>query len=495
MAKAFIWTKRVAAVAAAAIILSEGLAAPQNAHAASFVVNTLVDENNGIGVDGVSLREAIAAANTTEADGPDTITFSVTGTIDLMFNGQLAINNSGAADSLTIQAPAAFPGITITASGNSRVINVSATSTATLQRLTITGGSAFPGGGIQNSGNLTILESTIRGNIAPGTGTGGGINNATGATLTLTNSTVSGNTAAQQGGGIASDGALTLNSCTVTANTGSSTAGGVHSGSGTPKAAMNTIIAGNTGGASPDVLGAFNSLSFNLIGNANGATGFANGVNNDQVGSTGSPINPRLGPLQDNGGPTRTHALRTIPGDSSPAFQTGSTALATDQRGAPRVTPDSIGAFDPGNPLAVELESFDAVAPARFAPVSVTWTTSAEIDNLGFYVYRAQREGDARSGSWALANEPLNAELIPSRGTPSRGADYLWLDHESSASATDARAYFLVDLDLTGRETVHGPAFVRVLDGSATQAFVETLDASESASAAGNLKTAGRTSR
>jgi len=66
----------------------------------------------------------------------------------------------------------------------------------------------------------------------------------------------------------------------------------------------NTIIAGNTASQSgPDVFNHFNSLGYNLIGKSDGSTGFADGVNNDQVGSVATPLNPMLGPLQNNGRP------------------------------------------------------------------------------------------------------------------------------------------------------------------------------------------------
>ena len=62
-------------------------------------------------------------------------------------------------------------------------------------------------------------------------------------------------------------------------------------------------------------------------------------------------VDPRLGPLQDNGGPTQTMALL----DGSPAFDAGSNPLvATDQRGLPRVfgAAVDIGAFESQNVLA-----------------------------------------------------------------------------------------------------------------------------------------------
>jgi hypothetical protein len=97
-----------------------------------------------------------------------------------------------------------------------------------------------------------------------------------------------------------------------------------------------SIIAGNTGGFG-DVLGTFTSGGFNLIGNVGVSTGFTNGVNNDQVGTSGSPLDAKLDPagLQDHGGPTRTIALQP----DSPAIDKGNATglagtLTNDQRGS-----------------------------------------------------------------------------------------------------------------------------------------------------------------
>jgi hypothetical protein len=97
-------------------------------------------------------------------------------------------------------------------------------------------------------------------------------------------------------------------------------------------------------GDSPDVAGAFQSLGDNLIGATNGSSGFS--APGDLVGSTNLLLNPKLGPLADNGGPTLTMAL--LPG--SPAIDAGSAVggPATDQRGVPRPQGPSvdIGAFE-----------------------------------------------------------------------------------------------------------------------------------------------------
>src|SRR5205085_6569548 len=179
------------------------------------------------------------------------------------------------------------------------------------------------GGGILNAGTLTITNSTLSGNSASGAGAvnlGGGISNANSATLTITNSTLSGNSVSggstNQGGGICDcDGTTT---------------------------SRNSIIAGNTASTSPDVSLTFTSQGHNFIGKKDGSSGFTNGNNGDQVGTVASPKDPKLGALANNGGPTQTYLL--LPG--STAINAGdncvfdnscapplAAALTTDQRG------------------------------------------------------------------------------------------------------------------------------------------------------------------
>ena len=76
----------------------------------------------------------------------------------------------------------------------------------------------------------------------------------------------------------------------------------------------NTIVALNLvdfTGNGPDISGGlpFTSQGHNLIGDGTGGGGFTNGVNGDIVGTDVNPIDPKLGPLQNNGGPTKTLAL------------------------------------------------------------------------------------------------------------------------------------------------------------------------------------------
>jgi hypothetical protein len=123
-----------------------------------------------------------------------------------------------------------------------------------------------------------------------------------------------------------------------------------------------------------------------------------------------------------------------------------------------------------GDPLAVELESFKATAGGKFQPVFVEWVTSAELDNLGFNLFRAERSEDSAASPaaavWTLGSEPLNATLMPGLGSPVRGARYTFRD--SKWTMGQQRAYFLIDIDFSGRETLHGPAFVQIADPSQT---------------------------
>jgi CSLREA domain-containing protein len=337
----------------------------------ALTVSKTADTNDGACNADCSLREAIAAANANGAGLDDIIfdntVFNTARTITLA-SGELAITSN-----LTINGPGAN---LLTVSGNnaSRVFSISSssnaivsisgmtisdgnvvpingfgggifngtTNTLTVTNSTISGNSALNGGGIRNStGTLTVTNSTISGNTATRLDTtGGGIDNI--GTLTLTNSTISGNSAPNgifnMGGGIFTSGTTaTITNSTITNNSaaGASSASGVLRNNGTVNI-RNSIIAGNVGNATqPDVVAinatGFTSNGFNLIGNRGTVTFGATG---DQAGGNGNPIlNPLLGVLQNNGGTTATHALLA----GSPALDTGNSSGATsDQRGLTR---------------------------------------------------------------------------------------------------------------------------------------------------------------
>ncbi|HEY7425245.1 MAG TPA: choice-of-anchor Q domain-containing protein [Gemmataceae bacterium] len=283
------------------------------------------------------------------------------------------------------------------------------------------------GGAIENFGNLTINNSTISGNRAagwsgiaysvsgggvgaypPGNGYGGGIY-AYGGTLSINSSTIADNEAAGgtsnalsyggngfgpgngYGGGLyIAGGTVTINNSTLAGNqavgglnfyyvsTGSG--GGVYNIAGPSALQMHdTLLAdntavtdasGNTAVTDADLDGGVTSQGHNLIGNTTGGSGF--------VASDLLNVNPQLGPLQDNGGPTATMAL--LPG--SPAINAGdnTNAPAYDQRGPgfARIVggPIDIGAFEVQNLSGLTVSGFPAIITAG-ATIGNSFTVTA----------------------------------------------------------------------------------------------------------------------
>jgi hypothetical protein len=227
------------------------------------------------------------------------------------------------------------------------------------------------GGGIYlaDGGTLTISRSTISGNecfpgIKPpsggdGAASGGALfvrgNNPN--TIQISLSTISGNTVhglLGTGGGIVSSGGLTIDSCTIVNNVSvfvNNGAGWYISSTAGPDGpyARNTIICNNFsgGGSDPrDFSGHLKSRGFLMIGTPSPSltsidtSSGANTAEGNQI----VVVDPMLGPLADNGGPTWTHA----PLSSSPALNAGTdtfidgSATLIDQRGLPRVSTGGI---------------------------------------------------------------------------------------------------------------------------------------------------------
>jgi hypothetical protein len=299
-------------------------------------------------------------------------------------------NNECAADrcclgkalgTVTIAAGATvtMSGLTLTQGG---ILN---SGTLTVNDCAITGNNTFTGfSGVENtiSGALFMNNCTVSGNKSEAVD-GGGVNNF--GTMILNGCTISGNFSGVGkfsgddcggfGGGLLNLGTLSLNNCTVTgniANTGrfcGGSGGGIANFAPGTVNCKSTIIANNFGlgdlrdptTLSPDFYGNLNSQGYNLIGNTAGAV--ISGI------TTGNLLNldPLLGPLQNNGGPTDTHALLT----GSPALDAGiSGGPNTDQRGFPRPfdIPSLPNAADGSDIGAYE---FNSGAP----PVNITCPT------------------------------------------------------------------------------------------------------------------------
>jgi CSLREA domain-containing protein len=337
--------------------------------AATFTVDTEedgVDATPGDGEcategDRCTLRAAIQEANM--APGPDAITLPAgmyliaregedenkCATGDLDITSAISINGAGAATTI------------VDANHRDRAFDVRMTGAAIITGVTVQNGSARDGGGVRiEGGTLRLVESTVKDNQAADTGggidndfgvlellrstvsgnvahnTGGGIENS--GTATLRNVTLSGNAADILGGGLSNLGLATLNNTTVTANTLT----GVESDG--QLVFMNSLLADNAG---PDCLGTLTSRGFNLIRNTDGCK-----FDGDTSGDLHN-MDPELGPLEDNGGPTFTHALLegsaaldaanpATPGGGDPACE------EEDQRGVarPQGPRSDIGAYE-----------------------------------------------------------------------------------------------------------------------------------------------------
>jgi hypothetical protein len=217
--------------------------------------------------------------------------------------------------------------------------------TLTLTDSTVSGNSSyFGGGGIRNSGTLMLTNSTVGGNTA-NLGGGGIYNEDPGGTATLTNSTVAGNTTYEIGGGImnVNYGTLTLTNSTVAGNSADLGSGICNRTDGT-LTLTNTLV-------DNDCDGATNASAGHNLESPGDTCGFDHPT--DQVNVTAEQL--QLGPLQDNGGPTMTHAL--LPGSvaidkiaEADCVDADGEPLTTDQRGEPRPetggTMCDVGAFE-----------------------------------------------------------------------------------------------------------------------------------------------------
>jgi hypothetical protein len=209
------------------------------------------------------------------------------------------------------------------------------------------GSSNGPGGGIGASGSVTVSRCTLTNNSSV---SGGGLYTYSGNVM-VSNCTLTGNSAFSGSGIYTESSNLTVSNCTLTGNTVMVRGGGIEirAGLGATLLMQNTIVAGNGIASHPaaDIDGAVTpASSYNLVGQGDSyLIGISNGVNHNQIGTSASPIDPLLSPLNYYGGPTRTFPL--LPG--SPALATGNPvgAPATDQRGLPRVVDGQtdLGAF------------------------------------------------------------------------------------------------------------------------------------------------------
>ena len=226
-----------------------------------YAATIAVTNNNDSGPG--SLRDAVATASS-----GDTIAFGSIASPITLTTGQITISQD-----LTIKGPGAGT-LTVSAGKASRVFAVTA-GVVTISGLTISDGfDLAAGGGIFNDGTLTLTDATVSGNSANiccgggiynntgGTltltnvtvtgnhtaGSGGGIGNSSGATMSISNSTVSGGSAGAVGGGIVNGGTMTITYSAVTGNTSNGRGGGIDNETGTLVLSSSTVSGNASGG-------------------------------------------------------------------------------------------------------------------------------------------------------------------------------------------------------------------------------------------------------
>ena len=357
------------------------------AYAATISVGSTADDATTNG--NCTLREAIIAANTDAArdacpagSGADTITVpagTYTLTIpevtpnaprdatvgDLDITGPTTINGAGVRTTSVDGGSAPF---------NDRIFENFATTT--ISGLTVTGGHPrigdARGGGLRNNANtltldkiavmantavyhagilgqggtLNVTNSTVSGNSA--FETGGGIVQFAG-TANITNSTISGNEADDPddpsccgvASGVAIEGAgstMNIESSTIASNTSDSPGGGITTSKDATANVKNTIVSNNTTDNCDTI--AYDGGPITSQGNNIDSTNDCRFAQPTDKSST----DPLIGPLANNGGPTDTRPLQS----GSPAIDAGDSAAATDQRGSlrPSGAADDIGAFE-----------------------------------------------------------------------------------------------------------------------------------------------------
>ena len=354
-----------------------------NLRGATITVTEVGDSDSVPG----TFRKALADAN----DG-DTIEFNpLLGGRNLQLAavfGQLVVNKNINIRWVPVAGYNSYLGVD--ANHASRVFYISPGKTVTISGLTIINGSApapnYNGGGIYNDhATLTVNNCTISGNsTALSVGDGGGIYNDHGtltvsrstlssnsafyaaaifndgyngrAILAITNSTVTGNTGSVCGGiyneGYGGSANLAITNSTLSSNSAVVAAGAIYNGSGGTLTITNGTLSGNSASYGQYGGGIYNvdggtltigdtilnagSLGENIYNQSPGTVNsLGYNLSSDDGGgyltAAGDRINtdPRLGPLQDNGGPTFTH----LPASGSPAIDGSDPERNMDQRG------------------------------------------------------------------------------------------------------------------------------------------------------------------
>ncbi len=371
--------------------------------------------------------------------------------------GTLNIDNSAVVQNRTTGLDSSGGGVAIVGG----TVNVTS---STFQENSVVGLNSH-GGGIANlGGNLLVRGSTMVRNSAQfvvpeGGGRGGAIysdTNLTGQTTSIVNSTISGNSAPYRGGGVFNaNGRTEILHSTITNNStpffNAGNGVGSQANGSTVTVVGSSIIAGNVGavsglGSDVDSVGfasttTFQSLGYNVVGTGNSANVFV------QAGDKTGITNPLLGPLQNNGGLTETHAvLAGSPAINagSPTFNPGSftPALNADQRG-------------PGFPRVLGGRIDAGAYESAFSPLSADFDGDGDVDANDFMVWQrnlgktsgaTQAQGDA-NGDGAVDAADLAAWRSQYGATITEAAAAPAVVSEEAAAATSVATIHFAVID------------------------------------------------
>ena len=260
----------------------------------------------------------------------------------------------------------------------------------------------------------------------------------------LSNSTISGNTANGDGGGISNHHTINaLSNSTISGNTATENGGGIFNDNDSTISLANSIVINNYLGSDP-VSDIRNSGTLNAYYSWYNQT--SGDINTQETApNVTSPYTAGdLGALADNGGPTWTMAVTQgtayqtghfvyynatdgyyLQGNDDnyykidseytqfPASDPASDKITTDQRGYTRyASSPTIGAYDQ-DPTVVKLTSFTARGLSD--RVNITWETASEIDSAGFHIWRSIIQNGTYS---KITTSSSRRKALPPRGHP-----------------------------------------------------------------------------
>jgi hypothetical protein len=438
---------------------------------ATTVTNT---NDSGTG----SLRQAIANAN-----AGDTINFNLTYPATITLSSAAAGSTALQIDkNLTIRGPGAS-NLAISGNATLQIFSVSSGVTASISGLTLENGNNANGGAFFNDGTLNLSYCVITGNQAT---QGAALNNQSGGVLTLTNSTVSGNTASGIGGGIFNLGTATVTASTFSSNTAAEAAGIYNGGTLT---VTNTTFSGNqestAGGAlentstlhlsnstffnnsSPSISGGIyniqgtttikgtlfakastgincalnsgtiTSQGYNLLDDTSCNSEFSNSTDHNNI-----PAGLDSGGLQDNGGPTETVAILS----NSAALDAIPTASCTDVDGN-TLTTDQRGTTRPQG-SACDIGAFELVLAGptvtTFSPASGVTGTSVTITGTEFTAASTVAFNNTNATSVTVDSDTQITATVPS------GASTGAIAVTTAAGTATSSSNFTVTLSVTG---------------------------------------------